>query len=588
MSTASLSCRCLSVVLFCALSWTGPARALSVEVNAPDGLEALLDRYLDAARAARLGETLADEEVARLRDLSLATARELLATEGYFSPTIDSRMTRAETGWHLRFTVTPGPRALIRAVDIGFLGAIAEAGTARPRPRIGRAERAEREFPLKPGMPFRQEDWTAAKAALLAPLLADRYPAARLAASEARVDPEASVVDLSLSVDSGPAFFHGRPLITGARRYPESIIHNLNPARPGQPVRQQDLLDYQAALEASGYYARASVRVDVDPALAAAAPIRVEVEERPEKLFSIGAGVSTDTGARARSSWLHRNVLDRGLRLKFDASLESTRQTGETELAWPRSADGYDHAVGLRLKREDIKGQESLATVAALRRARSRGLIETAWTLQYQTERKTLGSQPEQRNQALTVNHAWIRRELGRGFYPRRGHVLDLRVGGAAEALWSDTSFLRLHARHTRYLPVGERGRLLLRGELGGVLAKTRDGIPTDFLFRAGGDNSVRGYAYQSLGRTLDGGVASVRYLATGSVEYNHFPPGDWGLALFVDAGDAADSPGALSPVFGYGVGARYRSPVGPINLDLAYGEATGELRLHFSLGVSF
>jgi translocation and assembly module TamA len=79
-----------------------------------------------------------------------------------------------------------------------------------------------------------------------------------------------------------------------------------------------------------------------------------------------------------------------------------------------------------------------------------------------------------------------------------------------------------------------------------------------------------------------------VRYLATGSVEYNYFFNRDWGMALFVDAGDAADSFGSLSPVFGYGVGARYRSPVGPVNLDLAYGEDTDEFRLHFSLGVSF
>ena len=192
------------------------------------------------------------------------------------------------------------------------------------------------------------------------------------------------------------------------------------------------------------------------------------------------------------------------------------------------------------------------------------------------------------RNQALTANYAWTQRTVGRAFYPRRGHVLSLQGGGAAEALLSDTSFIRLYGRHTQYFQAGGNGRLVLRGEFGSVLAESRDGIPTDFLFRAGGDNSVRGYAYQSLGRTLTGGVASVRYLATGSVEYNYFFDRDWGMALFVDAGNAADSPGALSPVFGYGVGARYRSPVGPVNLDLAYGEATSKFRLHFSLGVSF
>jgi translocation and assembly module TamA len=226
--------------------------------------------------------------------------------------------------------------------------------------------------------------------------------------------------------------------------------------------------------------------------------------------------------------------------------------------------------------------------VLVAKRTRTRGQIETTLSLQYQTEEQEIGNVVSERNQALVANYAWTQRTVGRAFFPRRGYVLTLQGGGAAEALLSNTNFVRLYGRHTHYFRAGDNGRLILRGELGSVLADTRDGIPTDFLFRAGGDNSVRGYAYQSLGRTLTGGVASVRYLATGSAEYNYFFEGNWGMAVFVDAGDAADSPGNLSPVFGYGVGARYRSPVGPINLDLAYGEATEEFRLHFSLGVSF
>jgi translocation and assembly module TamA len=415
-----------------------------------------------------------------------------------------------------------------------------------------------------------------------------RYPAAQLAASEARIDPAVQAADLKLTVDSGPAFFYGQPAISGNQRYAESIIRNLSPLKPGQPYRQQDLLDYQAALEASGYFAQATVRIEPDPALAAAVPIQVEVVERPEKLFSVGVGISTDTGARVSTSWVHRNILERGLRLKLDARVETERQTGGAELAWPHDAKGYENSLGFQLKQEDIEGQETRATVLAAKRTRTRGQIETTLSLQYQSEEQEIGDVVSASNQALTANYAWTQRTIGRAFYPRRGYVLTLQGGGAAEALLSDTSFVRLYGRHTHYFRAGDSGRLILRGELGSVLAQTREGIPTDFLFRAGGDNSVRGYAYQSLGRTLEGGVESVRYLATGSVEYNHFFEGNWGMAVFVDAGDAADSFGALSPAFGYGVGARYRSPVGPINLDLAYGEATDEFRLHFSLGVSF
>jgi len=571
-------------LLLCAVLCTGAAHALTVEVDAPDELKALLTQHLETARAARLNEPLDEAEVARLRSLSVETARELLATEGYFSPQIDSTLTQKGNEQVLRYVVAPGPRTRVRSVKIDFAGALAEERDVRPRLRA----RIEDNFTLQPGMPFRQADWDAAKLALLRPLLTARYPAARIAASEARIDPATQSADLALTVDSGPAFFYGQPVISGSQRYPESIIRNLSPVKPGQPYRQQDLLDYQVALEASGYYAQAMVRIETDPALAAAVPVQVEVVERPEKLFSVGAGFSTDTGARVQAAWMHRDILDRGMRLKFDVRLETARQTGAAELAWPRNANGYENSLGAQLKQEDIEGQETRSAVFVAKRTRTRGQIETTLSLQYQTEEQEIGDVVSARNRALSANYAWTQRTVGRAFYPRRGYVLTLQGGGASEALLSDTSFVRLYGRHTHFFRAGDNGRLILRGELGSVLADTRDGIPTDFLFRAGGDNSVRGYAYQSLGRTLEGGVASVRYLATGSAEYNYFFEGNWGMAVFVDAGDAADSPGALSPAFGYGVGARYRSPVGPINFDLAYGEATDEFRLHFSLGVSF
>lgn len=578
-----MSARLAPSLLFFAVFAASPACALTVAIDAPGEIEALLTQHLETARAARLGETPGVEEMARLQRQSEQTARDLLATEGYFSPQIDSAVERVGDGWRVEYRVVPGPRTKVRDVALIFDGALKTGDDGTPLRR-----RIERSFPLKSGMPFRQADWDAAKLAVLQPLLGGAYPAAGLAASEARIDPAARTADLTLTIDSGPTFFYGEAIVSGGERYPDSVARNLSPLRPGQPLRQQDLLDYQLALESSGYYAQAIVRVDADPATAAAAPVRVEVVERPQKQLSLGAGVSSDTGARVQASWQHRDVLDRALRLKLEGRIETLRQTGLAELAWPRNTDGYDYSLGLRLQNEDLRGQETRGTVLAARRSRTRGQIETAVSLQYQTEQQKVGDVLDVNNQALSANYAWTQRNIGRAFYPSSGYVLSLQGGGAAEALLSDASFVRLYGRHTQYFSVGSRGRLILRGEFGSTLASTRDGIPTDFLFRAGGDNSVRGYAYQSLGRALDGGTASVRYLATGSAEYNYFFPGNWGMAVFVDAGDAADSPSALSPVFGYGVGARYRSPVGPINLDLAYGEATEKFRLHFSLGVSF
>jgi len=572
-----------NILVFFAVLSAGSAHALTVQVVAPKEIKTLMMQHLETARAARLGERMDAEEMARLQRQSELTARDLLATEGYFSPQVESAVEWLDGDWRVDYLIVPGVRTHVRSVKLGFDGGLKkDEDEARLRARI------ERSFPLKQGMPFRQADWDTAKLVVLRPLLVDTYPTARIAASEARIDPAAHAADLSLTVDSGPAFVYGATVIQGVKRYPEAIVRNLSPMKPGQPYRQQDLLDYQAILEGSSYFAQATVSVDPDPELASALPIQVEVVERPEKRFSVGAGFSTDTGARVQASWLHRNILDRGMRLKFDTRIETSRQTGTAELAWPRDEEGYENSLGLQRKQEDIEGQETRSTVLAAKRNRTRGQIETTLSLQFQTEDQRIAEVVNASNQALTLNYGWIQRNVGRGFYPRRGYVLSLQGGGALEALLSDTSFLRLYGRHTQYFPVGKNGRLILRGELASVLARRREGIPTDFLFRAGGDNSVRGYAYQSLGRTLNGAVESVRYLATGTVEYNYFVDRNWGVALFVDAGDAADSPASLSPVFGYGVGVRYSSPVGPINLDLAYGEATQKFRLHFSLGLSF
>ena len=99
--------------------------------------------------------------------------------------------------------------------------------------------------------------------------------------------------------------------------------------------------------------------------------------ERPEKRFSVGAGVSTDTGARVQAGWLARDIADRGLRLKLDARIETTQQSGAAELAWPRTSAGYENSLGAQLKQEDIKGQKTRSTLAVAKRSQTRGQIET-------------------------------------------------------------------------------------------------------------------------------------------------------------------------------------------------------------------
>jgi translocation and assembly module TamA len=574
----------------------GSAHALEVRIDAPPELASLLQAHLETARVARLKEPLTLEELERLQRVSLQTAQDLLATEGYFSPRIEDALQHegsdhgaclaasAMAACILQYRVEPGPRTLVSKVDIRFAGAVSESGEDRDRVR----SRVRHRFVLKPEMPFRQADWESAKSRVLRPLLVANYPAARIAESAARVDPDRHTAELSLMIDSGPAFYYGPVEISGNQRYPAEIASNLSPVKAGQPYREQDMLDYQKALAESGYYVHGAVTIDPDPARAAAAPVRVTLEEKPARLLSVGAGYSTDTGARVQAAYERRDFLERSLILKLDATLETKQQDGGAALTWPRESRGYQDSLGLRLEHTDIEQQFTESKMLVGSRGRKRGDVETTLSLQYLTERQDLNGELHFNNKALMANYAWTQRTVRQVYFPVEGYVLSLQAGGAAEALLSDQSFIRLYGRYTHYSRLGDKGRLILRAELGGVLASSPDGIPTAYLFRAGGDNSVRGYAYQSLGKDIVGAVQSVPYLATASAEYNYFFTRTWGMAVFMDAGDAADSFASLSPAVGVGLGVRYRSPVGPLNLDLAYGEATGEFHLHFALGVSF
>jgi translocation and assembly module TamA len=161
-------------------------------------------------------------------------------------------------------------------------------------------------------------------------------------------------------------------------------------------------------------------------------------------------------------------------------------------------------------------------------------------------------------------------------------------VGVAPLPLLTDEKFIRAYARGIYYRPLGESGSLILRSELGAVFSKEKDGVPSSFLFRAGGDQSVRGYGYQQLGVREGDAIVGGRYLLTASAEYQYWFRPPWGVAVFYDAGNAGDKFGDLHPKSGYGIGARWRSPVGPINVDVAYGHAVRKARLHFSLGFTF
>ncbi len=191
----------------------------------------------------------------------------------------------------------------------------------------------------------------------------------------------------------------------------------------------------------------------------------------------------------------------------------------------------------------------------------------------------------------LSTTYTWIRRDVDEIVNPRRGNVIELEGTVGASGTDLDKTFVRGYSRISQYLPIGQRDVLILRGEMGAVKVDTADIVPNRFLFRTGGATTVRGYDYESLGVKRGGATVGGRALALASAEYVHWLQrwgGDWGVAGFVDVGDAADSFSDLDPAVGIGIGVRWRTVAGPLAVDVAYGERERQLRLHFSVAIAF
>lgn len=555
------------------------------QLIAPESVRELLQTHLSLTGLD--GEAL--DETARLaieRRLR-KDAGELLATEGYFSPRIELLNEAEGTG----IRVESGPRANIGTVSIEIRGSIDDA---RRRELISA-------WGLAAGTAFRQSAWDEAKNGLLRELMSVDHAGARLVSSRAEVDAEAARVDLTLVYDAGPRYRYGEIRILGLDRYQPSLVERYAKAlQPGAVYRQDDLLDVQSALQNTPYFSSVSVELDsaslpagdetkppVDGDLQV--PVVVRLRERAPFGVSLGAGYSSNTGARVEGNFTSADFAGRAWELSTGARIEQLRQSAYADVFLPpdRARQQRD-SFGAFVEKSDIQGLALERVAFAASRVQQRDSIEQRFGVNWQYERQNTEGEAESTNQALTAQAGWVWRSANDPQDPAEGIVAQLQLGGAAKALLSDQNFLRSYFRYSQGIPLGKDDSLLLRGEVGITAAPSREGIPQDYLFRAGGSNSVRGYAYQSLGVQEGSATLGGRYLLTLSAEYTHWLDSTWGVAVFADAGQAGDDRDVFKLAPGYGIGARWKSPAGPLAVDLAWGQREEELRLHFSLAVPF
>ncbi len=580
------------------LLWAVPAaaqapatEAFTLQVDAPEDLAQDLLRHLELQRYRGLTD-LDEAELQRLLAAADVQARELLAAWGHFAPELEWHSESAPPpgpAWRIQLRVVPGPSARVQAMQWRFAGDIADS-PAQQDQRLA----LQREWSLPAGQVFTQAAWSAAKAAALRRLNADHYPLGQIAHSEAQVDAEQHRVVLQITLDSGPQVRLGPVQVIGSERYSEEQARRLARLRSGQPYHANDLLEAQQHLVLSGFYDAVFVALDTEGP-PEAMPVRIELKETLRQRWQLGVGVRSDTGPRLSVEHTQHRVPGLDWRAVTRLSLDRVLQSASVDLLSPPSESLWRWGVAGRAEHQQLSGYELSSQRLRAGRSQLGERIDRHYYLQYDNA-DTTGEQAGSRN-AASAHYAWTWRYFDSLPFPRRGWGLGLEVGSGTTLGTERVPYARSYARALWLLPLGSRGmRLALRGEAGAVATRNADNIPSTQLFLAGGERSVRGYGPGSIGVTgASGAVSAGRYLGTGSVEWQipirrQGRPSDWEALLFWDAGAVANRPAELRQRLqhGVGVGARWQSPVGPLEIDLARAIETGRWRVHLAVGFRF
>lgn len=561
------------ILVLLATSATGQGR-LQVEVSPPD--TALRDNIV-----AYVGSVADRDEPALLNMQRAAQAQARSAAEalGYYQAAIQAEVTGGDQPTlHLR--VQPGSRVRLRQVAIRVDGPAAALSDFRVPPALG----------LVPGAPLNHGHYEDAKRLI-------QNQASRLGFFEGRfdtqrllIDPSTALADIDLHYLSGPRYSFGPVRFEGDSIISAQLLQRMVPFRQGAPYNADLVAQLNRDLQATGYFQGVIVEATPQAAEGRSIPVVVQLQARAPRTLGIGGGFATDVGPRLKANWTRHWTNPQGHSYGAEAELSAPRQNVglwyDVPLASPLT-DKLRYAAGYQY--EELADTDSLSKLLTLG-PEWHSKLSSGWqrviSLKWQREEYRLGDDTGLSNLVMPgISYSYLHSDSR--VDPNNGYRLQFGAQVAKEGLFSDNNLLRGDVQLRGLTTLFERHRFLGRLQVGGSATNGYKTIPPSLRFFAGGDQSVRGYDYQSLSpENGDGDHIGGRYMIAGTAEYQYSFAPKWRMAAFVDQGNAFNDLALPSLKTGVGLGLRWVSPVGPIRVDLAQGlDEGGGLRLHFSMG---
>jgi translocation and assembly module TamA len=510
------------------------------------------------------------------------TVRSALEPFGYYKPVVTATVEANGKHSRLLVAVIPGEPVRLTEVTVNLVG---------PGFLEKRLQRMIIKFPLKKGDILLQQLYEEAKEALLSLARDLGYLDADYILHEIRIGSSATSSTIKLTLKSGEKYYFGATLIQGAPDYPDSFLRRHLTYRAGDVFSYPALGESQRNFSNSERFKEVLITPEKQDAEAFRVPVSIKLQTGPAISLRPGIGYGTDTGARFTVRYRDLNMFNLGHELYSQLYVAERLQGLVTGYIIPSPTDiRSSTTLQLNLQQEETSIYSSKMVALELDRNRSLGTgkLGTAY-IKGQYEEYSLASQ-DSTSRLLLPGFRFSDDQYDNPLRPRKGfrYAFDLR--GTHQLLGSDTALVQLLAEGSYLLPLPWRLSLHTRAKAGTTLLNDPlSDIPPSLRFFTGGDQSVRGYSYKSLGpRDASGKVVGGRQLLVGSIELERAIFKEWGISIFYDAGNSFNSFSSIRMYQGTGVGLHYYTAVGALNLSVARPLGVDNPSIHFHFTVGF
>ncbi|TAL85642.1 MAG: outer membrane protein assembly factor [Rhodanobacter sp.] len=563
--------RRLSLLLpLLALAWSAHA-GVTLQVDGIDGplKAAVIDRVALSQYAKR---DVTAAQASRLYQRAPAQAQSALRPYGYYDASVSGDLRHVGNDWQVTLHVKPGEPVKVSQVELRLDKTAAAIAPIR---------HAQHAIERLKGKPLNDATYEAARDALSAQLTANGFLDARLVTHRVEVTRADRRAVIKLAWDTGPRYRYGKVDFEGSQFNP-GFLDRYVPFKSGDYFSQDQLLALQQALNGADYFAVVNVLPGVDEARHGVVDVSVQLAPAKRTIYTGGPFIGTDTGLGVRGGierrWVNRN----GHKWKNELVLAQRLKTLSTLYTIPLPGPNQrSYNVGANFRDSDtITSQSRTLELVGNETRQWRGWIRTlgAHALDGTFTVGKRGNEPDNtpgiehgRSAEVFAEASLSRKQADNPGFVHRGWSLSLAARSTAGSLLSDASFSQLtaDAKWIRAFGAKQRNRLILRGSAGVTWTNDFTALPPQLRFFAGGDRSVRGYGYQSIGpRNSYDRVIGGQNLLVFSTEVEHYFTRDWGMAAFVDTGNAFTGTD-YRPKIGAGLGVRWRSPVGMIRVDV-------------------